>query len=65
MTVQDLIDLNEIEMQQKVRNELEVDLQVRAEKEMIAKLRDIGNETGVALHLDPKPPMTGEGTWLR
>ena len=65
MTVQDLIDLHEIEMQQKVRNELEVDLQVRAEKEMIAKLRDIGNEIGVALHLDPKPPMTGEGTWLR
>ncbi len=65
MTVQDLIDLNEIEMQQKVRNELEVDLQVRAEKEMLSKLRDIHSETGVALHLDPKPPMTGEGTWLR
>lgn len=65
MTVQDLIDLNEIEMQQKVRNEVAVDLQVRAEKEMIDKLRDIHKETGVALHLDPKPPMTWEGVWIR
>ena len=58
MTVQDLIDLHEIEMQQRVRMEVPVKTQVRAEKEMVDKLKDIHRETGVALHLDVRPPYT-------
>ena len=43
--IQDLIDLNEIEIQQRVRQEVPVDIRVRAKQEMEEKLASMQEGT--------------------